>query len=69
MDPQRGTEIPADRLSPETLRNVIEEYVTRDGTDLIDADKKVAQVLALLQRGEVGVWFDEETGTCNVLER
>jgi uncharacterized protein YheU (UPF0270 family) len=59
--------IPHEQLEPETLRIVLEEYVTRDGTEMSDPDKKVAQVLRQLEDGEVVVCFDEEAGTCNVL--
>ncbi len=68
MSEDLGIPIPPDALAPETLRNVIEEYVTRDGTDLVDADRKVEQVLALLRSGRAQIWFDEKSGTCNVLE-
>lgn len=62
-----GIRIPTTELAPETLRGVIEEFVTRDGTDLFDAGAKIAQVEAQLRRGEIEVWFDEETRTCNLL--
>lgn len=62
-----GIRIPTSELAPETLRGVIEEFVTRDGTDLFDAEAKIAQVEAQLRRGEIEVWFDEETRTCNLL--
>lgn len=67
MATNHGIEIPTDALDRETLRNVIEEFVTRDGTELSDADAKVRQVEELLRRGEVAIWFDEETRTCNIL--
>ena len=67
MNPKSGIRIPADQLAPETLRGVIEEFVTRDGTDLFDAETKVKTVEGLLQRGEVEIWFDEETRSCNIL--
>ena len=46
--------IPANRLSPEALREIIEEFVTRDmsedcSTD-IPLDAKVAQVMEQLRR-------------------
>lgn len=66
MDPT-GIRIPFDQLAPETLRAVIEEFVTRDGTDLVDAPVKVEQVQRLLRRGEVEMWFDRDSGSCNIL--
>jgi uncharacterized protein YheU (UPF0270 family) len=67
LKPKRGIRIPPGQLAPGTLRSVIEEYVTRDGTDLVDAEIKVETVRGLLQRGEVEIWFDEATRTCNIL--
>ena len=59
--------IDPDLLEAATLRSVIEEFVTRDGTELSDLESKVAAVRTLLRRGEVGLWFDPETSTCNIL--
>ena len=59
--------IPHDDLAPETLRGVIEEFVTRDGTDLGEAETKIEQVRRLLERGDVEVWFDSSTRSCNIL--
>ncbi len=67
MEPKPGIKIPFDRLTPETLRSVIDEFVTRDGTDLVEAETKISKVKDLLQRGEVEIWFDEATSTCNIL--
>ncbi len=64
-------EVPHDRLAPDTLRNLIEEFVTRDGTDYgpveRSLDSKVADVRAQLERGEVRIVFDPETGTANIV--
>lgn len=67
MDPKPGIRIPSDRLTAEALRGVIEEFVTRDGTDLTEAEANIRRVEDLLRRGEVELWFDEATGTCNIL--
>ena len=67
MKPASGIRIPPGDLAPKTLRGVIEEFVTRDGTDLFDAETKIRTVEGLLERGEVEIWFDEETRTCNIL--
>ena len=56
-----GIRIPPEQLSPETLRGVIEECVTRDGTELTEARTKVEEVFALLRLGEVEIWFDPGT--------
>ena len=67
MEPRPGIRIPPYQLAPETLRSIIEEFVTRDGTDLVEAETKVRKVATLLQHGEVEIWFDEATRSCNIL--
>jgi len=65
--------IPHQRLSREALQNLVEEFVTRDGTDYgseeVSLERKTRQVLELLQRGEVAILFDEANGGCNILSR
>ncbi|MFP5383522.1 MAG: YheU family protein [Gammaproteobacteria bacterium] len=65
--------VPWREISPETLDALIEEYVTRDGTDYGEAEvpltRKVDEVRALLQRGEALVVFDELTETVTILDR
>ena len=61
--------IPADALSSEALAALIEEFVTRHGTDLTDAAAKAAQVRAQLQSGEVYIAFDEATESANIVHR
>lgn len=54
-------------LSPDALRGVIEEFVTRDGTNLADAELKIRQVIDQIDRGVVEIWFDQDSRTCNLL--
>ena len=65
--------IPHTSLQPETLRNVIEEFVLREGTDYGNAvyslDQKVAQVYKQLEWGDVVVVFDPETETCDIVTK
>jgi uncharacterized protein YheU (UPF0270 family) len=67
-----GIEIPSDSLSPETLRALIEEYVTRSGTDYgsqeASLDRKVGDVLKQIERGEVCIVFDPATETADLRE-
>ena len=67
MEQGPGIKISPDRLSSEALHGVIEEFVTRDGTDMVEGDTKVREVLDLLERGEVEIWFDQLTRTCNIV--
>lgn len=66
-EPLPPVRIDPEQLSPEALRGVLEEFVTRDGTDLHEAESKLRQVSALLARGAVELWFDPETRTCNLV--
>ena len=65
-EPESGVRIPFDELSDDALRGVIEEFVTRDGTEFTDSDRKVEQVRELLRRGEVAIWFDASSQSCSI---
>ena len=65
--------IPWRELRPATLRAVIEEFVSRDGTDYgheeTSLEAKVEEVYRLLGNGKVGVVFDAESESCDIRER
>ncbi|MDH3558627.1 MAG: YheU family protein, partial [Deltaproteobacteria bacterium] len=50
---EEGIEVPYERIDPDTLQRMIEEFVTRDGADWGDAgctlEDKVQQVLQQLR--------------------
>jgi len=64
--------VPYDQLSPEALNGVIEEFVTRDGTDYgeveISLETKIAQVLDQLKSGKAVIIFDQKSETCTILK-
>ena len=64
-------DIPHTTLRPETLRALLEEIATRDGTDYgeveTELDVRVARLTTGLQRGEMILQFDEATQTCSVV--
>ncbi len=65
-------EIPYARLEPEILKRVIEEFVTREGTDYgqeYTLDDKITQVMKQLQSGHAKILFDQETETCTIAMR
>lgn len=68
---EQGIEIPYGQLEPETLRNLIQEFVSRDGSDWGDAggtlDDKVEQVLRQLRSGKVRVVFDLRSQSANLV--
>ncbi len=63
--------IPWQELAPETLDSLIEEFVSRDGTDYGEQEyslaQKLAQVRAALARGEAVLIFSERSGQCNIV--
>lgn len=65
--------VPWQAVQPETLDNLIEEYVTRDGTDYgeleISLSRRVEQIRAKLQSGEAVLLFSESTGLCNIVAK
>ena len=66
-------EIPYKELSPESLSAIIEEYITREGTEYGEHEyslqQKVEQVKKQLDRGEIYLSFDPESETCHLAPR
>ncbi len=62
-------EIPFERLSPEALREVLEEFVTRDGTETAGAEESIARVESLLRAGELTLHFDPDSETCQLVRK
>jgi hypothetical protein len=66
-----AVEVPYGALEIATLRTLIEEFVTRSGTDYgareASLERKIADVMRQLERGEVRIVFDGATGTVNIV--
>ena len=66
-------EIPQDALPVEVLRRVIEEFVTREGTDYGDRvftlDEKVSHVRSQLESGQAVLTWDEPTQTVGIRQK
>ena len=66
-------EVPPERLDPDVLQAVLEEFINREGTDYgieeRTLESKVAQLRTQLARGEVVICFDAETQSCSLLTR
>ncbi len=66
-----GVDVPLDRINPETLRKMVEEFVTREWSDLSDADctfeDKIGQVVQQLKDNKIKVVFDLTSETCNMI--
>lgn len=63
--------IPFTDLEPATLQGLLEDIVSRDGTDYgqheVSLHDKVAQLKMVLKNGEQVLCFDAETGHCDVM--
>jgi uncharacterized protein YheU (UPF0270 family) len=63
--------IPHRQLSPEALQGLIEEFVTRSGTEYGERETpfetKVAQVWRQLDLGKAVIAYNEEDGSCTIL--
>lgn len=66
-----GVVVPLDRINPETLRKMVEEFVTREWSDLADSDctfeDKIEQVIQQLKDNRIKVVFDLTSETCNIV--
>lgn len=71
--PPGHVEVPIATLAKETLRRIVDDLVTRDGTDYGAIEKtseeKATTLLRLLERGEARLVFDPATETISVLTR
>jgi len=63
--------IPYRDLSPEALTGLIQEFVTRDGTDSGytrgSLEENVAMVRRQLDTGQAVIVFDDRTKSCNIV--
>lgn len=59
--------VPHSQLQPATLRAIVLEFVTRDGTDHTDIDIRTEQVLAQLELQHAELDFDDLSQSCNIV--
>ena len=63
--------VPVERLSPEALQGLLEEFVSRDGTDYGESETplstRVAQLRERLDRGFAWLLFDADSETWDLL--
>ena len=63
-----GVDVPWDSINPETLRNLISEFVTREWPDTeYSLETKIDQVLKQLRTGQAKIAFDLVSKTCNII--
>jgi uncharacterized protein YheU (UPF0270 family) len=65
--------IPYEKLSPAALQGLIEEFVTRDGTDSgytqKSLEENVEMVKNQLRGGVAFIFYDEATRTTNIVSK
>lgn len=68
---EEGVELSPSDLSADALRGLVEEFVSREGTDYGHADRslesKVRDVLRQLEEGEARIVFDLTTETASIV--
>jgi uncharacterized protein YheU (UPF0270 family) len=64
-------DIPLDRINPDTLRKMIEEFVTREWSELADSeytlDEKIHQVMQQLKDNRAKIVYDSTSETWNII--
>jgi len=64
--------IPYDQLEPDTLPRLIEDFVSRDGTDNGDdtpQETRVLRVRHALSKGQAVIFFDLESQQCQLMPK
>lgn len=65
--------VPHTDLSAETLQALLEDFVTRDGTDYgweeLSMQDKSARLLAQLESGKLLISYNEETHSCGLVTK
>ncbi len=66
-----AVKVPYNQLSPEALQGLIEDFVTRDGTDYGEVEAsletKIAQVLRQIKTDKAVIVYDLHSETCTIL--
>ena len=70
--PEEGVDVPYEQINAETLRRMIQEFVTRDGADWADPgcslEDKIEQVMKQLKNQKIKVVFDLTSESANLVE-
>lgn len=73
MADEKGVVVSHMHLTPAALRGLVEEFVTRDGTDYgyveKTLDQKVADLMRQLERGEAAIVYDSESQTTSIVPK
>jgi uncharacterized protein YheU (UPF0270 family) len=64
--------IPPEKLEPQTLLNILEEYISREGTDYGEVElslaEKVKKLLPQVNNGDVLIIYDEVLDSIDLRE-
>lgn len=73
MADENGVVVSHTHLSPTALRGLVEEFVTREGTDYGRVEKtfdqKVAALMRQLERGEAVIVHDTQSQTTSIVPK
>lgn len=65
--------IPPSQLNPDVLNNILEEFITREGTDYgqqeLNLQEKVERLHPQVMKGEVLIVFDERLQNIQLLSK
>ena len=65
--------IPFESIDEETLQNLVESFVLREGTDYgeveISLQEKVDQIIEQLRAGDIVIEYSEEHESINIIEK
>lgn len=65
--------IPADQIQTDTLNNILEEFINREGTDYGDVEydltSKVNQLRPKVLRGDILIVFDEKLESVTLMTK
>ncbi|BCS54596.1 YheU family protein [Geobacter sp. SVR] len=68
---EEGIEVPWERIDPDTLYNMVSEFVTREWEESGDVshtlEQKIGQVLGELRHKRARVVFDAVSESCNIV--
>lgn len=68
---EEAVDIPLDRIDPDILRSMVEEFVTREWNELADSgytlDEKVEQVMQQLKGKQAKIVYDTISETWNII--
>jgi len=70
---ENGVRVPPENISKEALNGLIEEFVSRDGTDTgytkLTLEERVGQVRRQLADGTAVIVYDLSTETANIVSK